>query len=236
MAPKHGNHVSESQDAYDFRVHSGKNPSYHCAISDGASRSLFSGQWAQILSTAACEKNSDLGELVDSHNELEEKWKAVLPNQVSLSWLMRSKLQRGSHATLLSVSFCLGCDGWKWSASGIGDCVLFHLSGKDVVYQFPELKGCDFGTRPELFPSKSEVRPEHFKSFIQRAEGRVKRGDTIFLMTDTIAQWVILHKKKTKVLNHFKSIKQDDFRQWMKVNFRRNLIKHDDLSILIARF
>jgi hypothetical protein len=207
-AAKRGNDEREWEDGAagscaDPRT--GRNPRF--AVADGATEGFGSARWAHQLVTGfvdperaeRAERSERPGEPPtlghdDLHRYLrvaQDRWHRD-PRLAGASDLERLKLARvGSFATLVGCELS-GLTGPepRWDAVALGDSVLFHVRGDQLVTQFPLIDADGFGVNPDGVSTK----PEHLAgavSRLTRRSGRLSAGDRLYLATDAFAQWMV---------------------------------------------
>lgn len=189
--PKPGNRARENEDSVLVEGAS-------VALSDGASSGLFSGLWADILTSAYCEtpflshpEEGDFDEatkrfaawLRPLRDDWEVRSREELGDRISL-YYMRRKFQAGTGATLLGMTFSPTDSGQVWDCVSVGDSCLFlrHCNGR---LSFP-LQGADeCGNAPRLVWIKP--RPERQPAaWPRQCCGLVEEGDELLLCTDAL--------------------------------------------------
>jgi hypothetical protein len=112
---KAGNEISECEDIWDY----GKSDRlFSIALSDGATESSFSQEWAKELVTAFV--NHDLQPLAWL-GKSQQNWQQWLENQ-NLSWFAKRKVGQGAFATFLGLEIL---PDLSWKAIAVGDSCLF---------------------------------------------------------------------------------------------------------------
>ena len=198
--PRHGSPVEQYEDAFCPRRTGVRTaPRLRLAVADGASESMLSGLWADLLVTTWCRsRRRTVAEVVASAMSA---WDATLGTYLAgreadrrpIEWFEQPGLDRGAHATLLGVEVSQrrtpGGDGY-WSAASLGDSCLFHVSGDALVRAFPVDDAADFGNTPKLVPTRSAQLGRVVAS-LERAQGTWRAGDVLFLTTDALAAWFL---------------------------------------------
>lgn len=183
------------------------------AVADGATRSFFPKQWAELLVNHFCETFN----LVLSR----ENWKEWLV-PIQEEWYKRVEervkernqfyLTNSFNSREPAVSTFIGLEvdktQLKWQAVVIGDSCLFH-KGNIGFRSYLVEKSEDFTNRPEVFasfPEKNHYNP----TFIS---GNIQSGDMFILATDALAKWILEHKATGNledILNQFRQIEDDE--------------------------
>ncbi len=160
------------------------------ALSDGATESFDSRQWARLLVRLFVLKPALSMARVDV--AIAAYTRRHDPG--SMSWSRQAAFDRGSFATLLGVSVSPELDQARLLA--IGDTIALLFDGTRLVASFPYTDPEDFRRRPTLLSTRREHnsfldRPDHIS-----ASTTVWRLDRlaqprIVCMTDAIAEWFL---------------------------------------------
>lgn len=160
------------------------------AVSDGATESVYSGEWARSLVQSAdplwpALSPEDLdGEL----QKVRERFVPVPPGE-EVPWYARTKfVTEGSQATLLAATISpVGHTGAAvLRAVAVGDSSLLLLRSSGQLESFPVTSSREFGTRPDLVRNR---RPNQVQ--IHRLEWALQSGDIVLACTDAIGKWVL---------------------------------------------
>ena len=165
------------------------------AIADGATRSFFPKEWADLLVKHFC-KNTDLSLTETNWRDwiapIQQKWYKQVEERVkerNLFYLTNSfNAEESALATFIGLEFNKA--NGEWQAMIVGDSCLFHRSKTEFESYLIE-QSSDFTDRPEAVASfKKDNHPEpSFKS------GQAEPGDTFILATDALAKWILKHKE-----------------------------------------
>jgi hypothetical protein len=122
---------------------------------------------------------------------MQDRWHATAPTTFGSIFEERKFHQDGSFATLLGCEI-RGLEGLRpsWQAVALGDTVLFHVRGADVVAQFPELAAEDFGLDPEGVSTQPSTR-DRMRRRLAFTSGQLAVGDRLYLATDALANWMV---------------------------------------------
>ena len=209
------------------------------AVADGATRSFFPKQWAELLVNHFCETFN----LVLS----QENWKEWLgPIQEEWYKWVEERVKERNQFYLTNpfntrepaVSTFIGLEvdktQLKWQAVVIGDSCLFHKRDTGFRSYLIE-KSEDFANRPEVFasfPEKNHYNP----TFIS---GNIQPGDMFILATDALAKWILEHKEAGNledILNQLRQIEDDEsfdrFVHQARDNERVRLV-NDDVTLML---
>jgi hypothetical protein len=161
---------------------------YRCAVTDGATDSVFSKQWAQILAAAygAGEWAEELR--AESLVNGQAQWQAFVSKQ-ELPWYAEEKVQLGAFSAFVGLTILN--DGQQWRAVAVGDSCLFHTRDGKVLDAFPITKSTDFSNFPYLLASLPEKNQGVFEKKSLRTDGRWESGDVFLLMSDALAAWFL---------------------------------------------
>lgn len=211
------------------------------AVADGATRSFFPKQWAELLVNHFCETSN----LVLSR----ENWKEwLVPIQEEWYKRIEERVKKRNQFYLTNsfntrepaVSTFIGLEVDKtkleWQAVIIGDSCLFHKSNAGFE-SYPIKKSEDFTSRPEVFASFAE-RNDYDPEFI---DGEVKPGDIFILATDALAKWVVQHEEAHQIeeaMDQLKRIETDEqfysFVDLARDNENIRLVNDDVTLMLIS--
>lgn len=177
------------------------------AVSDGASESLLSRDWANLLANAVLESaRQDVWALHDRDGfaaavlDATGQWEGWLTEYLAdrkaggrpVRWYEQPKLDRGAYATVLAAHFDSEREPEpaRWYAAALGDTCLFQVRRHELVCAFPVSSASDFNTVPALVNSRMRDRV----LLAARAElvsGPLVWGDQFYLCTDALAAWFL---------------------------------------------
>ena len=223
--PKKGNSESEYEDAAVTDTALGR-----FAIADGASESVFAGEWAGLLCQSYVSESPDPTKLVEWRQSLQKRWLAMVLRQ-ELPWYLEEKLKEGAYATFLGLS--LGeqtpTHGRAWKALAIGDSCLFHVRGARLLTAFPLEQSEDFGTRPNLIGSRQRSEPTGTV-----LSGTIEPGDALLMMTDALAEWFLRTCDEGGVpWAELLRLRESDFPHWVDGLRDSLLMKNDDVTVIV---
>lgn len=224
---KAGNKISECEDIWNY----GKSDRLcSIALSDGATESSFSQEWAKELVTAFvnhdCPKSSWL-------IKSQQNWQQWLENQ-NLSWFAKRKVGQGAFATFLGLEVF---DDLSWKAIAVGDSCLFVVRNCElrITYyvlrkSFPLKQSEEFGNRPRLIGTYSNTEQICFSEI----NGIAEIGDRFYLATDAIACWIFkqLEANQDPWVKLDEISSQDMFANWVNELRDRHEIANDDTTLL----
>ena len=218
--PKNGNSRAEYEDACAFELKAGR-----FAVADGASESVFAGEWANLLCQSFVADSLDPGKIVEWRQAMQKRWLALVFQQ-DLPWYLEEKVKEGAYATFLGLTLV----GENWQALAIGDSCLFHVRGAKLLTAFPLDRAEEFGTRPGLIGSRQKSDP-----VTRQATGTLQPGDSLLLMTDALAEWFLRTGDEggtpwSKLLR----LSEGDFTAWIDALRETVAIKNDDVTMLVV--
>lgn len=201
---KAGNTAAEYEDAFHGKS-SGCPPRAIVAIADGATESLLSRNWANLLTKRfvrhweqAANPSEWLAETIqtwqyDKREYLRRRERSSNPVQ----WYEEPGLEAGAFAALLGFQLSMldqpaanAADTMLWNATAIGDCCLFQIRGDDFICAFPLNESVGFNNRPFLL-SSNPARNGDVVQRIASAGGKARQGDRFYLLTDALAAWFL---------------------------------------------
>ena len=165
------------------------------AVADGATRSLFPKQWAELLVEHFCEE-PDLFLNEENWKEwltpIQEKWYKQVEKIVKVidQFYVTTPFKTREPAVSTFVGLEVDKTRQKWQAVVIGDSCLFHKSTTEFRSYLIE-KSKDFTSCPQAFASFAEAN-YHDPEFIR---GEIQSGDMFILATDALAKWILEHKE-----------------------------------------
>ena len=208
------------------------------AVADGATRSFFPKEWAELLAEHFC-KTSVLP-TIDNWKTwmkpIQEKWRMRIANRVKerpLFYLINSlNSKEPAASTLIGLEF--DKDRGRWQAIITGDSCLFHI-GACGFESFVIAKSADFTSHPEVFASyekDNHSEPTYVK-------GDAMHGDTFILATDALAKWILEHEEAgiaDAALSNLKQIQNEtqfkEFIERARSNEDIRLV-NDDVTLMI---
>jgi hypothetical protein len=237
--PRAGNDTAEYEDAFQPRKdgrHSARRLRF--AVADGAGESMLSGRWAELLTRTWCkgQRTRPADVVRAAVNGWDDELSAYLADRQRqerpIQWFEEPGLAQGAYATLLGLQ--LSSSG-SWTALSMGDTCLFQLREEQLVTSFPLKAASQFGSSPNLLPSK----PDDFDKVIAHVEeqaGEWRSGDTFFLATDAISHW-FLDEMETggspwKHLAHFDATHREAFGEWVAQLRMAKRLRNDDVTLV----
>lgn len=243
--PKRGNTVSEYEDAfYPKEAPKGREGCLRFAVSDGASESMLSGPWAEILVKTFCRSNVPVTKasargIIGRASMAYEAWlKDYLRrrerSERPVQWYEEPGLQAGAFATLLGLSLVTGAsgDGFRWEAVCLGDSCLFHVREDRLITSFAMTRSSDFSQRPVLLstnPAKNRLALGKLKV----TSGTYHPGDVFYLMTDALAAWFLREHERCDA--PWTLLDALDFEDLVTGLRQEGLMRNDDVTMTSIR-
>lgn len=162
---------------------------FRASVCDGATDSIFSKLWAQLLASAYGAGKWASSIDADSIKEEQSAWLDFLAKQ-KLPWYAEEKAELGAFAAMAGLT--LHDEQNKWSAMAVGDCCIFHIRGSECIRSFPIDNSSAFSNFPLLLSSVAERNSKNvFDSSQVISDGNWQSGDQFILMSDTVACWFL---------------------------------------------
>jgi hypothetical protein len=226
MSPKESNTAAECEDAIAIG-----NSGSVIALCDGASSSIYAGEWARRLAQhyvktpASTISDGWLAPIRSPFNE----WASANAQ----SWNAAAKLRQGVFATLLGVRIDVGSS--RYRALAIGDTCLFHVSHGRLRKAFPLKQSEAFLARPFLVSSRPD-QPAAELSSQQAFEGQICPDSLLFGMTDALAAWFLLaHSRQERPWNRLLQIEGNEDLARLGEQLRADgVLNNDDLALVIV--
>jgi hypothetical protein len=224
---KAGNEISECEDIWNY-VKGDRLCSI--ALSDGATESSFSQEWAKELVTAFINHDQPKSAWLVT---AQQNWQQWLENQ-NLSWFAKRKVEQGAFATFLGFEIV---DDLSWKAIALGDSCLFvvrncelRITNYELRKSFPLKQSEEFGNRPRLIGTYSNTEQICFSEI----NGNAEIGDRFYLATDAIACWIFkqLEANQDPWVKLDEISSQDMFVNWVNDLRDHHEIANDDTTLL----
>lgn len=209
------------------------------AVADGATRSFFPKEWADLLVEHFCESSGPYPTIENWKTwmgPIQEKWRTEVVHRVKERPLFYLVNSLNSKEPAISTFIGLEFDKvqGRWQAMIVGDSCLFHLNAsrlKSYVIETP----ADFTSRPEVFASYE--KDNQFEPSFR--EGDAMDGDTFILATDALAKWILEYEalgRHEEVLRRLQQIESDNrFQEFVdsaRTNEEHRLV-NDDVTLMM---
>lgn len=248
---KRGNAPKEYEDAFcPAKVPEGPLECYRFAVSDGASESMLSGPWAEILVKSFCRSEVSvsrasaraiIGRACMAYGAWMKEYLCHRERQGRpVQWFEEPGLEAGAFATILGLSLLSpaaerDAERGRWEALALGDSCLFQMRGGSLVAAFPIRASSGFSQRPLLAgsnPAKNKLALGRLKL----ATGTWRRGDTFYLMTDALSAWFLKEREDGRephlALDELDSLSFESFIQTLRTEGR---MRNDDVTMTQIR-
>ncbi len=247
--PKDGKTAAENEDACACATRSGADV---YVVADGASDSVFSGLWAQMLAQR-------LAQEVPSRNDaptwrtwieaVQQEWERTVRAD-PVPWYVEPKIREGAFATcvvLIVQPPNNGSGSARWGAVAVGDSCLFHVQAGDnggrpeasqAARGFPISDSAGFGLNP-LALSSNSASNEAVWPAVAVAGGVWWPGDSFVLATDALAHWITQEIVPTgdwdRLLSLLHSSDDQAFEALMRAEWQRGTLRNDDITLLLVQ-
>jgi len=239
--PRTGCGPGEYQDAFYPRVGGERSgPRLRFALADGATESLLSGRWADLLVRSYCRAPvRQVAGVLDGAREVWRRQQLTYPQQREdagrpIQWFEERGLARGAHATFLGLQLTSGRGAARrggWSAVAIGDTCLFHVRDARLLASFPIEEPERFSSSPPLVTSLRHGAPQDKAEAIR---GDWRSGDSFVLATDALAQWFLEAtaggRHPAVELGEATAAGPAPFAQWVQERRSRREMTDDDVT------
>lgn len=182
---KLGEVADSCEDRIAMQIHRNE---LRIALSDGATTSSFSAQWAERLTSWFVERRvrpTPLA-LLRVLPALGRLWLREVRSR-PLPWHAEEKILEGSFATFLGLTYE---PGTPLRAIVVGDSCLFHIRGDQLLDSFPYRSSEQFASRPVLLSTSVRANAVVRDEICSR-DFDVKPGDVVLGATDGISQWLM---------------------------------------------
>ena len=214
------------------------------AVSDGASESAFSGEWARILTGRFVSGAPDLCAL-NADGMLAwldicgQAWGRRIPWD-RIPWHGQAKTRMGAFATFLGVAISRDKDKsgtYPWQAVAVGDSCLFVVRDDALELSFPLSSSSEFNNVPGLVCS-NPANNAQIGDHLRLGCGRCRAGDTILLASDAVAAWILReHEAGGKPWEQFIPLdSQAKWHAWIQDRRAEKAMRDDDATLMMANF
>jgi hypothetical protein len=220
--PKAGHAADECEDAAVCN-----SPAGRFAVADGASESIYAGEWARFLCEAFATDPTAADGIGPWVGIAQKKWRAHVHGRPA-PWHVAEKLEDGAFATFLGLAVGPG----HWQAVATGDTCLFLVRDDGLKRAFPLQAAAGFGTRPELIGSRHRGRVR-----AAAARGAPAAGDRFWLMTDALAEWFLgEHEAGRAPWRELAALTADGFAGWVADRRSAGVLKNDDVTVVSVEY
>ncbi len=126
------------------------------------------------------------------------RWRELLLTR-TLPWYAQEKAAQGSHAAFTCVRLVplavqpskrrlfFQKTAYKWEAAAVGDVCVFIVGDDGLIDVFPIGHAAEFDNTPSLISSLHGGDDAQ----IVTKSGELRQGDTVFLLSDALAEWFL---------------------------------------------
>lgn len=225
--PKLGNTDTECEDSFAV-----SNDGLAAAVSDGASSSIYAGEWASSLAQSF---------VLEPTMRVTPTWvkrQASLFNSkidtAKIPWHALAKFCRGIHASLAGIAIDPNIS--SFSILSVGDsCVAWTVDGEHAGI-FPQKRASEFTRTPFLLSTHTDQNVYlHRHRRVALHVPIVGKTMRIYLMTDAIAKWYLTEVEAgSKPWVELSNIGgRSDFAQLIDRLRRNERIENDDVTVLV---
>lgn len=241
--PRAGSRLEEYEDAFYPRRSGAKSARrMRFAVADGASESLLSGKWADLLVRTWCRSNrlrpgemiatAMSGWQVEMSTYLERRQDEERPIQ----WFEEPGLAKGAYATLAALDMTTASPvSGTWTAVAMGDSCLFQVRNGRLLRSFPMTTSAEFSTSPKLVPSRPHLLGKAVAN-LDQTEGKWQSGDVFFLATDAMAAWFLAAVEQGSApwstLAQFEAQTPELFAAWVGEQRGLSQLRNDDVTLV----
>jgi hypothetical protein len=221
--PKDGHAADECEDAFACN-----NPAGRFAVADGASESIYAGEWARLLCEAFVADAAAGDGIGPWLGAAQKRWRALVRDRPA-PWHVAEKLEDGAFATFLGL---VAEPAGRWRAVATGDSCLFWVRADGLRRAFPVAAAAAFGTRPALIGSRQRGRVR-----AAGVGGTLQGGDRLLLMTDALAEWFLAeHEAGRAPWRQLGERTDGDFAGWVAGRRAEGRLKNDDVTLVVIEY
>jgi serine/threonine protein phosphatase PrpC len=235
---KLGNHETENEDAFliPARNESVTEQLLKFAVSDGATESSFSKEWAHLLISCFKDQSFEDSDLQTTLDLVRKSWLDKIQN-IDLPWYAQEKVRLGAYASLLGLT--LDLRQLTWNALAIGDSNFFAIREDCMIKSFPTHDSKGFSNTPYLLSSLLSQNIDVSRNIL-RDSGDIRNGDLLIMGTDAISAWILSESEKNlhPWINLANLLGGDgfskaDFKNWLNHKRSEKEIKNDDTTLIV---
>lgn len=199
------------------------------AVADGASSTLFSGLWAELLTDAFVSAESG-DAILPEIPFLRQQWFERV-TQTPLPWHQQTQLSLGAAAAFIGVVIM---PSGLWKAVAVGDCALFQVREETCIEAFPAESAQDIAQLPALLRTHGGLHYTGEEAGRHVREGTLRANDRLFLVTDALAGWFLEEmERKREPWNWLDDIRDlRNFQRRVTQLHGLNRLKDDDKTLI----
>ena len=222
---KYGNRPDENEDAvlcYPSDVGYNQSKGIYCAMTDGATQSSFSQQWASLLVKLLVNKvkryvpNKDTLRIVTLTAQSE--WEKYI-KKTDLPWHAQEKIKNGAFSTLLWLSIKKNKKNRKIKVIAVGDSNLIIVRDNKKLVAYPIENSQDFGNTPTLLCSRTN-RNSQINDRVFDKVTLWEKGENPSMFIAQLAKEGNLDKQ------------QKEFENWIESLRKEKTIRNDDTTLV----
>lgn len=240
---KAGVGLEESEDA-SWAIYPYDTGLARLALSDGASESAFSREWARILTEQFVKSTPDLSAFDGNGmstwlESCAEEWTLGLPPRDRIPWHGQAKARAGAFATFLGVTVSPvrhHSGTYPWQAVAIGDSCMFIVRDDALELSFPLASAGEFNNAPGLVCS-NPANNGQIESHLRQVSGECRSGDTILLASDAVAAWILREcEAGGRPWDQFGPLDSSQkWDAWVQARREERSMRDDDATLMIVR-
>lgn len=217
-------------------VNSSKNT---LAISDGISQSIFSADWADLLSSfyvknGHCDGKDRLFLCSEWERKVRDKLAELKMQGKNTRMAERMlEMKKGAGATICGVKF-IGPN--QWEVDVLGDSCAILVSKKDSSYDLKifSSEDKDFDNCPDYYDSIPE---KSGKGIMKKISGRIDRDNFLLLVTDPFSNYLKSHKSNcTPLIKELLELNNHNDFVSLVQRWRQNGMHDDDSTLCIVEW
>jgi len=236
---KEGNITEEYEDAFATPVDQEEielKDVLAFSIADGATVSMGSKLWANILVKCFLEMKEIGDEFWKKAYEKWEDWKKDYikereENNNPLKWYEEEGLREGPFSTFLGILFDPDDKIARVKALAVGDSCLFLIRDNKLIKAFPISSSYNFSDFPYLVSLDSII---YGNLKVEKYEDDLYPGDEFYLLTDALAHWFLEECESGNLpwIELSKIDSNDKFIEFVKNLREAKKIKNDDVTFM----
>jgi len=200
-------------------------------LSDGASESYNSSLWAEIIVDAwfTSPVDTDFASWLTTVIKEYE----LRSDTANLSWSQEAAFERGSFASLLSLTWEPEAD---LRVTAVGDSIVILIADGRISWSYPYSAAEQFRNRPHLLPT---ILSKNLTSFFDEAVDSVPfqpgKGERLLCVTDALGEWLLRkcddHVERLQRILNLASV--DAFVALVDESRAAGTMRRDDTTLLI---
>jgi hypothetical protein len=207
--------------------------SLRAIVADGATSTAFSGQWAELLVEAYCDRPF-LGwdDLAQRAEIAAKRWAEDVFSEAR-AWHVLKRVEQGAAAAIAAIELIES--GCQWIASALGDSCVFHVRANRIIEMLPTYTAADFTDNPRLISTNMSRNVELRSDYLIK-DGTYLRGDKFVLATDAAAEALLrIHEQPYGIESWLSDMSSGESVARRLVNSLRDTeaMRNDDVAIIV---